>query len=148
MSKFTVDWCENATAKTGKVYKKVVLKDEKGETHNVNLFNDYPDFANLKPGVSIDGEIEMNGRYKNLKSNAIKERKYTKPDFTKAMERKEESIKGFQDNKENSIKMAGSARDATLIVTTFYPELANESNKEEKIRAKWLEWKEYFLLGF
>lgn len=148
MAKFIVDWAENKTAKTGKPYKALTIKDEAGKPTNVNIFSDWPDFANVQPGSQIDGELEQNGKYWNLKSNAIKERKYTKPDFTKAMERKEESIKGFQDNKEMSIKMAGSARDATLIVTAFYPELANESNKEDKIKAKWLEWKEYFLLGF
>ena len=75
MTIFTVDWAENKTAKTGKPYKALTIKDEAGKPTNVNIFSDWPDFPNIGPGSKIDGELEANGKYMNLKSNAIKERK-------------------------------------------------------------------------
>jgi asparagine N-glycosylation enzyme membrane subunit Stt3 len=148
MAKFTVDWAENKTAKTGKPYKALTIKGDDGKPINVNIFSDWPDFANIAPGSQIEGTLEQNGKYWNIRSDQSKKRVYNKPDFSKVMERKEASISNFQKTKEESIQMAASARDATLIVTNFYPELADDPNKEAKIKEKWTYWKEYFLLGF
>ena len=51
-------------------------------------------------------------------------------------------------HKDDSIKMAGSARDAVLLTTTFYPELALDGNdlaKEELIQEKIKEWRTWLL---
>ena len=53
-------------------------------------------------------------------------------------------IQRFQNQKDDSIKMSSAARDATLIVTTFYPELKDDKNKGELIRQSWLKWREWF----
>lgn len=59
------------------------------------------------------------------------------------MERKESSISNFQAVKENSIKLAGSMRDATQIIIS-YPELLTNPELREKIKAEYEHWLEYF----
>ena len=71
----------------------------------------------------------------------VSPKKDWKSPIEKAQERKFSSIKQSQEQKENSIKAAGIQRDAVLIVTTFYPSLANDPDKEAKIAEKLLEWK-------
>ena len=56
------------------------------------------------------------------------------------MERKETFIRESQGSKERSIKIQSAGRDAVAITTSFYPELANDPDKENKIRAKIKEW--------
>jgi len=101
--KFTVDWAENKTAKTGKPYKSLTIKGDDGKPVNVNIFSDWPDFANIAPGSQIDGELEQNGKYINIKSNAIKERK---PSMDRLMDKKVASIAEFQASKSQSISQA------------------------------------------
>lgn len=59
---------------------------------------------------------------------------------------KGEQIRVAQDNKNDSIRLSGASRDATLILTTFYPE-ASELPVEEReayLKDRWLYWKNYF----
>lgn len=65
-------------------------------------------------------------------------------DIKVTMDYKGSQIRASQKAKEDSIRMASAARDATLIVTTFYPELATNPDKEKIIKAKWEEWRDYF----
>ena len=58
----------NGTTKTGKSYKKLKIEGEDG-THNVNIFSDWPDYANITFGSTIDGTIEKNGQYENIRSS-------------------------------------------------------------------------------
>jgi hypothetical protein len=50
-------------------------------------------------------------------------------------------------HKDDSIKMAGSARDAVLIVVNLYPELKTDMNisKEDAIQQKIKEWRTWLL---
>lgn len=59
------------------------------------------------------------------------------------MEKKNESIKGFQDDKEKSIALSSAQRDAVLMVTTF--ETAQPFPTDSELRAKIVEWREWFL---
>jgi hypothetical protein len=103
MTRFLVDWSELKTAKTGKAYKALTIKDEAGKPTNVNIFSDWPDFANVGPGSHIEGELEQNGKYWNLRSNAIKEKR---PNMDRVMEKKSASIAEAQQRKEQSISQA------------------------------------------
>jgi len=69
----------------------------------------------------------------------------------KAMEYKQAGIEKSQRSTQDSIRVSGSATDATLMVTTFYTkikELAegphdNES-MEKILKEKWEMWRKYF----
>lgn len=104
-------------------------------------------------GQPLEVEIFQKGKYENIvgagdmlptkeASGYFRKKETT---IVKAMDRKEKFIGDSQARREDSIKQAGAARDATLIVTTFYPEFATYPNKEALIKSKWEEWKEYFL---
>lgn len=76
-------------------------------------------------------------------------------DFQK---QKSASIQDFTDIKNFSIKMSGASRDATLLVTTFYPEfivnsMEDANSKEEALRkvkikkdaikVEWQSWRDW-----
>ena len=71
----------------------------------------------------------------------VSPKKDWKSPIEKAQERKAKHISDAQERKNDSIKAAGIQRDAVLIVTTFYQNLANDPDKEAKIAEKLLEWK-------
>lgn len=131
-----------AQTSTGKSMKKLEMEDTEGKLAHVNIFADFPHFADLATGSTIDGEIRKNDKgYDNLYSNEIKPRgnpAYKTQQMEKVMERKETSIGKFQDNKELSIKMASTLRmavDMTIAMTSDQ----RENTLEETIR-KWREW--------
>lgn len=100
---YTVVKAENKTAKTGKPYKSLTISDGPTET-NVNIFSDFPDFANIKVSSQIDGHLEANGKYQNLKSNAIKER--PRANFDRIIEKKQAGIVESQERKASNISQA------------------------------------------
>jgi hypothetical protein len=79
-----------------------------------------------------------------------------KKEYREVMDYKQKNIRESQRSTQESIRVSGSATDATLIVTTLYPELANyvqlgegtgkvnQQTKEEVIKEKWEHWREYF----
>ena len=72
---------------------------------------------------------------------------YPKKETSDFLQRKNDFIKSTQQAKEESIRLSSSARDATLIVTTFYPELAHIDDEVEKKRLiieQWKYWKQFF----
>lgn len=128
---------------------KATLIDETGEEHSgVAMWSDFPNFANLKAGDMIVGDLKVtqNGQYTN------KSISYPKPTKTngykpieKAMERKENGIKQSQEAKAENIKVSSTARDATLIVTTFYQ---GYKLTDEQIKDKWLKWRKWLWFAF
>lgn len=68
--RYTVEWIENKQTKTGKPFKVVSLKDESGKTtESVSAFDfKFPALDTLTPGATIEGEIQIDGTYKNLMS--------------------------------------------------------------------------------
>lgn len=151
MSKVKIDWCENKVSKTGKNYITADITEENGTKHKVSIWEDFPYFKDIRPGVEVEGNILTKGQYKNLVSGSRSlNPNYKAAQIEGVMKRKEDSISQFQDKKNESIMLSSSARDATLIVTTFYPEFAKESIevKETQIKKKWDEWRKYFMQGF
>ena len=72
------------------------------------------------------------------------ERTFTpRPAKTEQVRQMQETKAGFikvaQDNKNDSIRLSSAGRDATLIITTFFPKL----DSPEVIRKTWLTWREW-----
>ena len=53
-------------------------------------------------------------------------------------------IEKAQERKDDAIRISSTARDATLIITTFYSELSGADNKEEIIKELWIKWRKWF----
>lgn len=146
MAKYTINWAERKTTKVGDKFD-AALKDEQGvETTGVTLWaKDWPD---AQPGREVEGDlvVKQNGQYTNKTLYKAKTwsagRAAAKPDFTKIVEQKNENITRQMDRKEDSIKIAGAQRDATLMVTTFFHD---GFHTDEELKTKWLSWKSYFL---
>ena len=66
-----------------------------------------------------------------------------RPAKTEQVRQMQETKAGFikvaQDNKNDNIRLSSAARDATLIITTFFPKL----DSPEVIRQTWLTWREW-----
>jgi hypothetical protein len=69
-----------------------------------------------------------------------------KSDIELAVEKKNKSIKSFQDAKEDSMKLFASGRDATMLITAFHENYKGLS--EENLRKKLLDWKLWFYVTF
>lgn len=131
---YTIEWCEvKKTGKTnGREWKitEMTLVDQQGvKTTNVSTFDP------VMNGQIIDGEITQ-GKY-GLEFKAKKEETpksaYKAQVIEKTMERKETSIKNFQDNKEWSIKVSSTMRMAVDLA------IAENQPEAERIKA-WREW--------
>lgn len=145
---YKVQWAENKTAKTGKPYKKLSIEDLQGVKTDVNIFSDFPDFANITPGSTISGTLTQKGQYWNITSETQIKGGYTprstpqsaiSASVKQAQERTEQSIGKTLDRKEESIKLAGAQRDAVLIVTAIgITDITEHAIKHEII--KWRNW--------
>lgn len=99
----------------------MTLKDESGKiTDKVDTFD------TIVTGAFIEGEIETGKYGLNFKKSATPKQvagaNFKTAQIEKTMERKEKSISGFQDNKERSIKVSSTLRDAvTLAVAEGKP---------------------------
>lgn len=158
---YIIDWCEQKTTATGKIVLSCTLTDINGITHqNVSIWSDFPDFSNLAAGHSVTGNMRSkaspNGKvyktlYPTINANPIRPRSSVpaKPgiDGSALIRQKAESITASQDKKEVSIMISGTARDAVLIVTTMYPELANynEIDKEAAIKEEIIKWRKWLM---
>lgn len=152
MSKFIIDWCEQKTTSTGKTKLNTTLKDDKGnQTVDVTIWQDYPNFATLQPGSEVEGDLvaAKDPKYGPTlyppRSNLGAKPGWAKKDpaaITKAMERKEQGIERFQASKEESIKMAGAMRDATLITLA---EFSGQPFDAEQFKDRWYHWRSWLL---
>jgi hypothetical protein len=68
-----------------------------------------------------------------------------KSEIELAVEKKNKSIKSFQNAKEDSMKLFAAGRDATLIVTAFQENYKTLS--EENLRKKLIDWKLWFYVN-
>ncbi len=143
MAKYTVEWCEvKKTGETnGRAWKiiNMTLKDESGvETTDVSTFDP------VTPGLTIEGEIELKGQYKNFKgtpkvapqgnSGAFKGAQ-----IAKAQETKAEYIAVAQGNKELGIKVSSTIRMAVDLAIAQGAEVANG----EPLAARILLWRQW-----
>jgi hypothetical protein len=141
----TIKNVTDKTAKTGRPYKSCKVSNEAGADFQVNVFSDFPDFANLKEGSVIRGKLEQNGQYWNLVSETQGKARggantgYKTAQIEKVMDKKNESISHFQDNKELSIKIASTMRMAVDIATSMTEAQWHGTSMEEEIKY-WRAW--------
>lgn len=155
---FTIEWVENKSAD----WKIMTLKTPQGATTegvSVNRVNKkgevFPNFDNLTPGATVDGELWQSTAGKWYLFAPKPSPMGGRPawagkktaDIGKAMDRKEESIEKFQSSKENSIKMAGAMRDATLLTIEeiHYAQSKGEEITEKFVKETWSKWRTWLL---
>jgi hypothetical protein len=146
---FKIDWVERKTSAKGTNYSVMTLTDEEGKRHDKVSIFDVSD--EIQAGRDIKGDIVQKGDYFNFIKAPTEGVMGARPAYAggvaKSMARKEESIERFQNSKEEGIKISGTARDATMIVTTFYPELSmlGDLDKEIAIKEKWQYWRNWLI---
>ena len=125
---FKIKWCEvtkngNTNGRAWQITKMTLVDEEGVETEGVSTFEA------VMNGGSLEGKIVTNDKgylnfVKKLDAPAfIKQQSNTAfktQQMEKVMERKERSISGFQDNKEWSIKVSSTMRDAVQLAVTEY----------------------------
>jgi hypothetical protein len=144
--KYTIEFVEVGTTKTGKTKATLTLKDEKGEIHDhVTAWGDFPKFEELMMGRTVEGDIaiKVNGQYTNKTLYPPRTEQSTpirrQPSgITKAIEKKEASIIKAQDRKETSMEKFAAVRDATILTQALVSKLDSVSMTEmEEIWKKW-----------
>jgi hypothetical protein len=139
MAKYTIGKVED----TGK-FKKINVKDEAGViTERVSAWPDYSQYEKIATGAVVEGVLFVNGKYTNLKDGNLGPRPASFGGGAKNMEVKAQNISKAMDRKESGIEISATARDATLVLTTFYKDLT-----DEQIKSKWLYWRRWFLNNF
>ena len=146
MENITVLSTGDATTKTQRPYKKLTVKNEKGEEHKVNIFSDFPDFANIKAGSVIRAKLEPNGQYMNLiheaqtKPQGEARGAFKQAQIEKAQEHKAEFIAKAQDNKEWGIKVASTMNKAIDLAIAEYTKNPTSLFNLEECVLKWRKW--------
>ncbi len=138
--KYTIEWLEKK--KEGEsngrhwAIHTMSLKDEKGDT-----IVDVDTFDSVALGQEIEGTIQLDEKYKTKKFvKALEKPNFMQKKMEVIMEKKQSNISQSMDRKEESIKLAGAQRDATLIVINFYKDLG-----EADIKGRLEYWYDYFL---
>ena len=106
--KYTIEWLEKKTSSQGNAYIKATLLEGETTIDNVAIFGSFPGFADLAPGVAVEGELtekEYNGA-KSYTLNAPKVEGATRGGGTGMLKAKEASIEKAQNRKEKSIEVA------------------------------------------
>ena len=123
-----------------------ITSDDGQITDAVSIWSSFADFANLKDGDVVDGELEIkqNGNYTNktLKSpptGTTGPYRGNPGAITKAMDRKEQGIEKFQDNKELGIKISSTIRMAVDLVAATESEGWTMQQKQSEIK-QWRKW--------
>ena len=138
---FKLNKVEEKTSSTGKQYTRVNATSAEGETVDASIWPD-TGFENLAIGQSIEAEIKKSGNFINL-INPNKPKSGGGGYIKQAMEQKQNSIKGFQESKSDSIKISSASRDASLMVTTMIP-FGYKEQSEEELQEKWKMWRKWF----
>lgn len=111
-------------SKAGKPFKKFNIKDEKGiVTNDVVAFSFFSQYAAIIAGATIDCVLdtrEYNGQPSNKLVDGNLGPKLSGFGIVKNMEKKDEMIQKAQVRKADSIQEAATARDATLILTSYF----------------------------
>lgn len=132
--------------KAGAPYKLFQMEDGK----RLSVFQFDTRYAEITEGIDIpDDALIYDQQYDNYKLKPLPKPAgaprggFGGKQAEALMEKKNESIKGFQDDKEKSIALSSAQRDAVLMVTTF--ETAQPFPTDSELRAKIVEWREWFL---
>ena len=112
------------TTKTDKPYKALEVECG-GEVRKVNMWSNFPDFANITNGSVFLGKMAKEGEYWNLSHEALEKRsnganQAKQKVIEETMQRKEQSIGKFQDNKEFQIRVASTMSGAVQLAIAEY----------------------------
>lgn len=140
--KYKINFCEvkrtgNTNGRAWSITEMALVDEEGNETTNVSTFD------SVAPAQEIEGQIVKNEKgylnfVKKPEPKQVAASNFKTAQMEKTMERKENSIKGFQDNKELSIKISSTFRDAVAL------SIAEGKPEADRILAwrKWL-WNNY-----
>lgn len=119
---YTVEWAENKPTSTGKDRKIITIKDETGAHYeNVTMWSDFPSFADIGPGSTVQGDYKDDGKYRTLfpvraPRAAGGGTGGNMRGVAAAQQRKVEGIEKAQGRKETGIMISAAFRDATILV--------------------------------
>ena len=137
---YKVNEVDDVMTSTGKPMKKLSLE---GVAKKINIFSDFPHYAEIKEDSTIDAEIRKNDKgYDNLYSNEIKPRgnsNFKSQQIEKAVERKEQGIARSQDNKDWSIRVSSTMNKAVDLAIAEIKDITTLNTLERDI-LKWREW--------
>jgi hypothetical protein len=142
--KFSIEWLEATKTSTGKDKYNVTLKDETGKTtESVTIWGDYPNYAELKPGSTVEGtltEKPYNGKiYYTLYAPKAEAPRRSPSAINQAMKKKEESIEKFQVSKAEGIKISSTLNHAADIAVARLGEGKTKEEYESEI-LYWRSW--------
>lgn len=126
--KYTLQWAEKKVTSTGKEKIDATLTDGTNTIDGVTIWSDFPNFATLMAGHTVEGDIvtKQSGQYTNktlYPIKAVNSSPRATGGFTggsKLMKEKQEGIKESQERKEEGIKVSASMRDAVTLATAEY----------------------------
>lgn len=120
--KYIIQKADRKTTATGKDKIDATLDDSTKLIEGVTIWGDFPGFAYLVIGQSIEGDVveKQNGQYTNRTLYAPKTPSTTPQRgagaITKAMDKKAENIEKAQDNKSLGVKISATMGHAVNIV--------------------------------
>lgn len=133
--------------KLGKDVINTSLKDERGVvTDKVSIWQDFPNFENLKGGDVVEGDIRTNDKgFHSLKGAYVAKNGFG--GGAKAMEQKTQNIEKAMDRKEESIMIASTASMATSILTSLMTRAIGDSTdmSKENWKEDWLKIRYYLV---
>lgn len=134
-------------------WKVIQLRDEAGALTNdvsVNRVNKkgevFPYFDGITLEADVEGELWTSATGKHyLFAPKVAKTGFSGAKVERLMDKKADSIKEFQTTKENSILLAGTARDATLLTVEWARQasLKGFPMTTEEIQKKWLEFRKF-----
>jgi len=157
--KIKIDWLEKKHIDSlNKDVMEIDGTDEQNNKVKFSVWGDFPGFNEIQNGGFIEGNLwEKPGTGKFTlyppKPATTGQTGGNKGGLKAGMQQmateKREFIKEAQETKQEAIKESQAQRDAVLMVTTFYPELASDPllsvEKEKLLKEKYLHWREFFL---
>ena len=148
----TIQNIEMKTTKNGAPFKSVKIDEVVLGKDRFNIFNYHTRYEDVVVGRSFEStDFEKDGDYIKMRDPdaGIKKpaggtrRGGADPvQIAQAQEHKAENIKVAQDNKDYSIRLAGSMGHAVNVVTTFYK---NDALEPDKVKSKIINWRNWFL---
>lgn len=132
------------TAKTGRPYKALeVFVDN--ETRKVNIFSNAPDFANIHQGSTILGTMVKDGNFWNISFEGVTPRNSAPGAFKTAqvkevMNIKRQDIARSQENKDWSIRVSSTMRDAVQLAVAEYTINKQNLDRLDECILKWRKW--------
>ncbi len=146
--KYIIDKCEQRATKAGTVLK-VDLIDENGTLEDkVTIWNSYPNFASLRVGTEVSGDVEVkkNGIYTNKTLISLKTSTLTPPRGTGTkvyQERQGEMIKVAQERKSESIAFFNSTNSAISVLKEITKDVPFPTDKDYQLAI--VRWRDWFL---